>query len=105
MSCASTYNSCSSCSGRCSANCGTPVDSMCSNSACYGHPSCINNAEFNATGYYGCSQSYCFSSCGSSKCSNMCYSECNGLATSRFYFTYIVICILNLWRKDNDTRE
>ena len=56
---------------------------MCSGSACYGFPSCVNQAAIDAGGgKWGCSNTYCYSGCGSSKCSNMCYTECIGLATS-----------------------
>ena len=56
---------------------------MCSGSACYGNPSCINQATINAgDGYWGCSNIYCYTGCGISKCSSMCYTECIGLATS-----------------------
>ena len=71
---------------------------MCSGSACYGSPSCVNQAAIDAgSGNWGCSKTMCYSNCGSTACANMCYTGCAGLATSCFlYFTHIVICILNL---------
>jgi hypothetical protein len=78
----STYNSCSSCSGQCSYNCGTPTTSMCSSSACAGYPSCVNQAAINAgSGSWGCSNKYCYNECGGSACDSMCQKTCYGLAT------------------------
>lgn len=45
----------------------------------------------------------CHVTCYSDMCRSGCYGRCAGLATSYFYFTYIIICILKLWtmnRKD-----
>jgi hypothetical protein len=69
---------------------------MCSDSACYGAPSCINQAAINAAGGgYGCSKTLCYSGCGTSACDSMCSSTCSGLATTVFYLIYILIIVFN----------
>ena len=91
---ASTYNSCSNCSGRCSATCGIPTTNMCSSSACVGGPTCINQSAITHAcngSASGCSSTYCFNSCGLNACASMCSDKsCNGLATIVFNFLYYI---------------